>query len=215
MRQVLLYDRTRIPPNWTELIQPGQYAVFLSDVQSSAPITSDGLPVRSASEYSCLLFDSLTDAESYCQETVKKVRRLKCEVFDSAGRANAPVAILVNPEFAHTLDTEASARRLVRWGFVAIVVSLPLFWYAWKNDAGVVWWPVFLGINAVFAGLRLIQWGHGLKEELRYRRKEAALRLQRNSVGKISDPHPSKTAKGGASSNGRCEQEAGESSDRA
>src|SRR6266849_2930966 len=100
MRQVLLYDRTRIPPNWTELIQPGQYAVFLSDVQSSAPITSDGLPVRSASEYSCLLFDSLTDAESYCQETVKKVRRLKCEVFDSAGRANAPVAILVNPEFA-------------------------------------------------------------------------------------------------------------------
>ena len=182
MQQVLLYDRMRVPPNWTQLIQPGQYAVFLSDVQSSAPITSDGLPVLSASEYSCLLFDSFTDSESYCQEAVEQTRRLKCEVFDSAGRVNAPVAVFVNHEFTHTLDTEAGARRLVRWGFVALASSLPLFGYAWKNDAGVVWWPVFLGINAVFAGLRLIQWGHGLKEELRYRKKEAALRLQQNAT---------------------------------
>jgi hypothetical protein len=182
MRQVLLYDRTRVPPNWTQLIRPGQYAVFLSDVESSAPVSRDGIPVHSASEYFCLLFETLSDAESYCQEAVKDIRRLKCEVFDSAGRANPPIAVFVNPEFAHTLDTEASARRLVRWGVVAIAVSLPLFWYAWKNGAGVVWWPIFVGINAVFAGLRLIQWGHGLKEELRYRQKEAALRLERNAV---------------------------------
>jgi len=182
MHQVLLYDRARVPPNWTDLIRPGQYAVFLSDVQSSAPVSSDGSPVSSASEFFCLIFDSLTDAESYCQDAVKQTRRLKCEVFDSAGRVNAPVAIFVNPEFVHTLDTEAGARRLVRWGFVAIAISLPLFWYAWRNNAGVVWWPVFLGINSVFAGLRLIQWGHGLKEELRYRQKEADLRLQRNAV---------------------------------
>jgi hypothetical protein len=181
MQQVLLYDRTRVPPNWTQLIRSGQYAVFLSDIKSSAPVSRDGIPIRSASEYSCLLFDSLTDAESYCQQAVKNIRRLKCEVFDSAGRVNAPVAVFVNPEFAHKLDTEASARRLIRWGFVAIAISLPLFWYAWKNNAGVVWWPVFLGINAIFAGLRLIQWGHGLKEELRYRQKEATLRLQQNA----------------------------------
>ena len=201
MKRVLLYDRTRVPPNWTELIRPGQYAVFLSDVQSSAPITSDGRAVGSASEYFCLLFDSLADAESYCREAVEQNRRLKCEVFDSAGRVNAPVAVFVNPEFAHTLDTEAGARRLVRWGFVAMAISLPLFWYAWKNNAGIVWWPVFLGINSVFAGLRLIQWGHGLKEELRYRGKEAASRLQRNALtANVGDSHPSKTAKDGAPS---------------
>ena len=182
MQQVLLLDRTRVPPNWTDLIRPGQYAVFLSDIESSAPVSSDGFPVNSASEFFCLIFDSLTDAESYCQRAVSQTRSLKCEIFDSAGRVNPPVAVLVNPEFAHKLDTEASARRLVRWGFVAIAISLPLFWYAWRNNAGVVWWPVFLGINSVFAGLRLIQWGHGLKEELRYRQKEAALRLQQNAT---------------------------------
>jgi hypothetical protein len=58
---------------------------------------------------------------------------------------------------------------------------------------------VFLGINWVFAGLRLIQWGHGLKEELRYRQKEAELRLQRSALtANVSDSHPSKTAKDGA-----------------
>src|SRR6266851_378010 len=157
MQQVLLLDRTRVPPNWTDLIRPGQYAVFLSDIESSAPVSSDGFPVNSASEFFCLIFDSLTDAESYCQRAVSQTRNLKCEIFDSA-------------------------RRLVRWGFVAIAISLPLFWYAWRNNAGVVWWPVFLGINSVFAGLRLIQWGHGLKEELIYRQKEAALRLQQNAT---------------------------------
>jgi hypothetical protein len=202
MQPVLLYDRTRVPPNWTQLIRPGQYAVFLNDVESSAPLSRDGLPIHFASEYFCLLFDSLGDAESYCREAVMQTRRLKCEVFDSAGRVNAPVAVFVNPEFAHTLDTEASARRLVRWGFAAIAISPPLFWYAWKHGAGIVWWPILLGINAVFAGLRLIQWGSGLKEELRYRGKEAASRLHRNALAVGgSNAHPSKTAKGGAPTN--------------
>ncbi len=181
MRQVLLYDPTRVPREWMRLIRPGQYAVFLTDVESSAPLTADGLPVNSESEYFCLLFDSLADAESYCQDQVAKIRRLRCEVFDSAGRTNPPVSVLVNDEFAHTLDSEAKGQRLVRWGFVAIAVSVPLLWYAWRNDAGVVWWPVLVSINLVFAGLRLIQWGHGLKEEIRYRKKEAAMRLRGNT----------------------------------
>jgi len=181
MRQVLLYDPTRVPREWMALVRPGQYAVFLSDVESSAPLTADGLPVNFASEYFCLLFDLLADAESYCRDQVKKIRRLKCEGFDSAGRTNPPVAVFVNDEFAHTLDSEAKGQRLVRWGIVTIAVSVPLLWYAWRNDAGVVWWPVLVSINLVFAGLRLIQWGHGLKEEIRYRRKEAAARRRGNT----------------------------------
>jgi hypothetical protein len=109
--------------------------------------------------------------------------------------------VVVNEEFAHTLDSEASARRLIRWGFVAIGVSLPLFWYAWKAGAAEVWWAVLLGINMVAAGLRLIQWGYGVKEELRYRRREAEIRLRQSAAREEaieSDPHPSDIAKRGA-----------------
>ena len=203
MQEILLYDPKRVPTQWTALIRPGQYVVFLSDVESSAPLSRDGAPMRSAGDYFCLVFNSLPETESYCREAVKKIRRLKCEVFDSAGRVNAPVAVVVNEEFAHTLDSEASARRLIRWGFVAIGISLPLFWYAWKSGAAEVWWPVLLGINMVVAGLRLIQWGHGLKEELRYRQKEAEVRLRQSAAREeatVSDSHPSDTAKSGAPS---------------
>ncbi|SRR6266404_1844585 len=185
MQQVLLYDRTRVPPNWMELVRPGQYAVFLSDVESSAPLSSDGTPVSSASEYFCLLCDSLAEAEGYCREAVIKIRRLKCEVFDSAGRANAPVAVLVNEEFAHTLDTETRARQLMRWGLISFAISLPLFWYAWRSGAEVVWWPVLIGTQLVFAGLRLIHWGHGMKDELRYRKDDAARRRQQNAAKQV------------------------------
>ncbi len=114
-------------------------------------------------------------------------------MFDSAGRTHPPVSVLVNDEFAHTLDFEAKGQRLVRWGFVAIAVSVPLLWYGWKNDAGVVWWPVLASINLVFAGLRLIQWGHGLKE-LRYRRKRSRSAAA-GKYGTIEDCHASKIAK--------------------
>ena len=180
MREILLYDPKRVPPEWTALIEPGQYAAFLGDVLSSAPMSTDGSPVSSASKHSCLLFESLPEAETFCRETVQKFKRMKCEVFDSTGRVNAPVAVIVNPEFEHTLDTEARGHRLMRWGIVAIALSLPLFGYAWKSHE--VWWPILFGINLVFAGLRLLHWGSGLKEEISYRQKQAELRRQQNAA---------------------------------
>jgi hypothetical protein len=186
MREILLYDPKRVPSQWTGLIQPGQYAAFLSDVQSSAPMSSDGSAESSASKHSCLLFESLPEAEAYCHEAVQKIPDMKCDVFDSAGRVNPPVAVFVNQKFAHTLDTEARAHRLILWGLVAIAVSVPLFWYAWKSGASEVWWPILLGINVLFAGLRLLHWGSGLKEQIRYRQEQAALRLQQNAGKKDS-----------------------------
>ena len=159
MREILLYDPKRVPSEWTALIQPGQYAVSPGDVQSSAPMSSDGSQGSSATS-SFLLFESLPEAETYCRETVQKFRRIKCEVFDSAGRVNAPVAVIVSQEFGHALDTEAQAYRLIRWGLAAIGLSLPLFWYAWKSGASEVWWPILFGINLVFVGLRLLHWGY-------------------------------------------------------
>ena len=186
MRHVLLYDPSRVPADWTAVVRPGQYAVFLTDVETSAPIQADGMSVKSAAGHFCLLFDSLPEAEVYCREAVSKVSRLKCEVFDSDGRANAPVAIFVNDLYEHKIDTEGRARRLIRWGAVTSIAALPFFLYALWAGAEVVWWPVLVGINLVFAGLRLMHWGQGLKDELKYRSDEAARRREKaaNAAGK-------------------------------
>lgn len=184
MQEIAVYDPKRVPSEWSALIRPGQYAAFLSDVQSSVPMSSDGSVTSSASKYSCLLFESLSEAEAYCSEAVQKFPCMQCDVFDSGGRVNPPVAVFVNQRFAHTLDNEAAAHRLIRLGFAVIAVSMLPFWYAWKFDGSDDWWPIVLGINVLFAGLRLIHWGYGLKEEISYRQKQAALRFQQNAATK-------------------------------
>ena len=188
MQDIVLYDPNRVPPDWMALICPGQYAAFLTDVESSAPVRPDGSLVKSATDHFCLLFDSLSEAENYCCQAVKKVPRLKCELFDSEGRLNAPVAVFVNPEYAHKIDTEARARRLVRWGVALSATALAFFAYAWWAGFSNVWWPVLVGINLFFAGLRMMHWGQGLKEELKFQRKQAERRRQNVEKTKISEP---------------------------
>lgn len=177
VRELLLYVPTRDPCDWTSIISPGQYAVFLTDVESSAPVRADGRLAESSADHFCLLFDSLAEADRYCNESVEKNPRLKCEVFDSEGRINAPVAVFVNSAYEHMLDTEARARRLIVWGLVLSIAALPFFAYAFWAGASVVWWPILVGINLFFAGLRLVHWGHGAKEELKYQREQASRRL--------------------------------------
>ena len=175
MRQVLLYDPKRVPADWTELIQPGECCVFLSDAENATPIGVDGVPVASASRNFCLLFPSLSEAEAYCKTAVEKIPRMRCEVFDFVGRTKPPVRVFVDPEFAHTMDSEAGALRLFRFGFLALGTSLPLFWWGWKSTADGSWLWVVLGINAVVVGLRLIYWAHGVREQLRNAGKEASV----------------------------------------
>lgn len=180
MQEILVYDPKRVPSEWAALIRPAQYAVFLSDVQSAAPMSSDGAVVSSTSKYSCLLFDSLPEAEAYCREAVQKFRCMKCDVFDSAGCVNPPVAVFVNQKFAHTLDNEAAATRLIRWGLAAVAVSVVPILYAWRTGGSEDWGPIVLGIVVLFAGLRLVQWGYSLKEEIGHQQKQAAQRLEQS-----------------------------------
>ena len=168
MRQVLLYDPKRRPAEWTALIQAEEYCVFLSEAASGVPLAVDGSPLDSASENFCLIFGSLADAEEYCKAAIERVPSMQCEVFDSAGRMNPALRVFVSPAFAHTIDSETGAQRLIRFGFVALALSLPLFWWGWKSTADGSWLWVVLGINAVVMGLRFIQWGHGVKERLRH-----------------------------------------------
>ena len=66
MQEVALYDPNRKPASWMEIIQPGQYAAFLSDIETGTEMNHFGNFISSGLLSSCLVFDSLEEAERYC-----------------------------------------------------------------------------------------------------------------------------------------------------
>jgi hypothetical protein len=176
LQEVALYDPNRKPASWMEIIQPGQYAAFLSDIETGVEMTHDG-SYFSAGLGCCLLFDSLEEAEQYCCAKVEDFPNLRCDVFDSHGRANAPVATFANSRHLRKLDSPAESRRLMQWGAVAIAASLPLFWFAWARR-GEAWIAVFFGMQLLVAGLRVLHWGYSVGEGLRYEKAQSDLRKQ-------------------------------------
>ena len=181
MQEVALYDPNRKPATWMEIIHPGQYAAFLSDIETGLETTRDGSYFNAGELSFCLLFDSLEEAEQYCCAEVEYIPNLRCDVFDSHGRANPPVATFANRRHHHKLDSLAESRRLMFWGAVAIAASLPLFWFAWARR-GEAWIAAFFGMQLVFASLRIFHWGYSLGETLRYDKAQSDLRKQQIAV---------------------------------
>jgi hypothetical protein len=160
-----------------EIVQPGQYAAFLSDVETGAEMTGDGGYIASGTIGCCLLFDSLEEAERYSRAKVEDLPHLRCDIFDSHGRANPPVAAFVNRRHLRKLDSPAESRRLMRWGAVAIAASLLLFWFALARR-GEAWMAAFFGVQLLIAGLRVLHWGYSVGEAARYEKTQSDLRKQ-------------------------------------
>src|SRR5579864_251422 len=154
MQEIVLYDPERRPPNWTDLMRPGQYAVFQSDAATDVEKDITGRYLREARKSTCLVFDSLAEAEAYCEARVNEVHRLRCDVYDHKGKAKPPLVSFVHHEQLKR------PRRYAGWGWLLIAGSLPLFWIDWRQRGALIA-PTVIGINMIFAGLRLIYWARG------------------------------------------------------
>jgi len=166
MREVRLFDGGRKPADWLDLMQPGQYAVFLSDPETRAGMTSDGRYSGRDVPDTCLIFDSLDEAVEYCRSSVREAARLRCDVFDSRGKVEPPAAVFVSRAFAGTLASESKGRRLMWVGLVLIALSPPLFWLDSRADWRLIL-PTILGLNLILAGGRFIQLGSATREAAR------------------------------------------------
>ena len=69
----------------------------------------------------------------------------------------------------------------MRWAILTMAASLPLFWYTWKTRSE-AWITSIFGGQLVLLGLRLLHWGYGMKEELRYRKAQSDLRKQQGAT---------------------------------
>lgn len=175
MRELKLYDSARTPPNWMQIIQPGEFAVFHRDVTSGAMADSAGRPAAPGQE-ACLLFPSLEAAETYCRSQVLQVPSLRCEIFDSAGRARPPLRVVVNPALEKKLEvTAASARNKLILGTALCLSSLFFFYLDYRAEGSGSWFLfTLIGINLALGGFRVILWGLGVREQVRAQQKRRA-----------------------------------------
>ena len=167
MQVLKLYDPARKPTEWTGLVHPGQYAVFHSDVATDVEKTADGRYLRPGEDSTCSVFDSLAEAEAYCEARVDANPTLRCDIYDHTGKSRPPMLTYVNR--AH-LNTPS---RRVYWGWALVIASVPCFLVEWYYH-GILVVPAVIGLNLIFAGLRLIYWGKGGQEKRRATRGKGA-----------------------------------------
>jgi hypothetical protein len=152
-----------------EIIQPGQYAVFHKNAQTEIETDSEARYLPAGAPSTCLVFDSLDEAKNYCQSQVERFRNLRCEIYDSAGKAKPPLAIILNPALAKKLEeSPASAKRKIVIGVALMALSIPLFVWDWEGQWTFIL-PTLAGINMLFIGFRIIIWGLGTLESARQR----------------------------------------------
>src|SRR5215470_15252458 len=126
MLELKLYDPSRRPPNWTGLIHPGQYAVFHCDVHTDLERKADGNSLAPDEDSTCLVFDSLEEAEAYCESKVGEIPSLRCEIYDHTGKSTPPKLTYVNQAHLKTPGKHAF------WGWILVAAGGVCFWIQWR-----------------------------------------------------------------------------------
>jgi len=170
---VRLYDPSRRFANWTDVIRPGQYAIFAADAASGAACGLDAVRFADVGAASCAIVDSLDEARAVCGAAARRHPTLRLDVFDSEGRARPPLLTIVHPDRGGVIEQgpqQMRTRRAIGWTLIAL--GLPQVVYAYVesgNRERDIVLPVFIGINMILFGARLLWLNLALRETERAR----------------------------------------------
>jgi hypothetical protein len=173
LQEIRLDDPARRPRGYMDLVRGGQLVVFASDVQDGQPRDAAGRRFDDPAAVTCLVFDTLAEARTFCEAAVRTLPSIRFDVFDSGGRTRPPLLTVVHPSRATMLDSDPRAtrrRRAIAW--VLILGGLPPIAYAYffGHDIGVIL-PALVGINMIIAGGRLLWFNLGIRETERERQE--------------------------------------------
>lgn len=180
MLSLRLYDRTRTPTSWTEIIRPGQFVAFAKTLDTGAPCDAEGQPFPTIEDATCLVFDGLYEAETYCREQVNRAPTVRFEIFDSTGRANPPLYVIVHSSKIDQLEGNPRGMRLrTQAAILLLAIATLSFWYNFHAGRGVQIFPTLLGINLVVVAARLLQLNGSYRHAERLRKKRILEHEQR------------------------------------
>jgi len=175
MLSLRLFDPDRDPTSWTEIVQPGQYVAFAKTIDSGAPCDADGRPFPAVEDATCLLFDRLTEAESFCRQQVVRAPYVRFDIFDSTGRSNPPLLLIVHPAKVARLEGNPHGMRIRSLvAAILLIVAAVSFWYNFRNGPSFQVFPTLLGINLVVVAARLFQLNKSYAHAERVRKERLA-----------------------------------------
>jgi hypothetical protein len=161
MQTIRLYDPTREPPGWMQVIQPHEFAAFATFADSGVVCDADGTPTNGDDD-SCVTFDSFQAAEAFCRERVERLPRLRFDILDAAGLRRPPLLTVVHPSRAASMDGSPTRRRWNAYAAIGLfAIGPPLIWFDWTYYDGVMIMPTILGINALLIAIRLLVMNRG------------------------------------------------------
>lgn len=182
-----LYDPARTPASWTEIIRGGQFVAFAKRVATGAPCDEQGQPFRTVEDTTCLLFNGLAQAKAYCEAQVNRVPIVRFEIFDSAGRVNAPLYVIVHPTKIGQLEGNRRGVRLRTGAAILFLLIAALsFWYNFHAGRGAQIFPTILGINLVVVAARLLQLNRSFAHAERVRKERVLKHEKTAEVGVAS-----------------------------
>jgi hypothetical protein len=176
VQSLRLYDPTRRPPNWTDVIRANQFAAFAKQLGTGIACDLEGRVFDDTGHAACAVFDSFGEARRECEAAVARTPDVQIDIFDAQGRANPPLLTVVHPDRAMTQDAgpQAARRRsLMAWGLV--VASAPLIVVAFALEdtlMGIL--PGFIAANMLLYGGRLLWFNLGMRETERLREERVA-----------------------------------------
>lgn len=171
MHTLRLHDPGRRPANWTEIIQPHQFAAFARNIDTGGMCDADGRAFADPAAATCLVFDSIDQARRFCDAAVLKAPALSFDIFDAEGRARPPLVTVLHPSRAAKSEAHPGVqnrRRILAWALIAASVLVFVTGYR-LTDGGHQVFAIVLGVNLLLAGGRLLYFNLGVRETERAR----------------------------------------------
>jgi hypothetical protein len=159
MHPLRLHDRSRTPQEWTAHLSATQFAVFLRDADIRVALDPAGQPIPASTPAVCYCFESLADAETFCNLKIAACQRMLCEIYDRRGKAIDPIRVLTHPSRAHHLPNRRSAHRKILIAWLLLAIAPFFFWFDYRHDGALIF-PTLVGFACFLTWARLLWWGH-------------------------------------------------------
>ena len=150
--------------HWTELLGPGQYALFVFDMQTRTPRNPNG-SAPGPDGRSLAIRDSREEAVGFANDLVSRDPRLDCEIYDRASEYGQPLETARDTSFRDRYFRGRARKELVG-GAVLFICGVILAAINFHRDLQWIWGYV-LGLKCIIVGTCLIVAGAiGLRKEL-------------------------------------------------